>query len=370
MSVEDDNPLVSPGRPRQSVSSSPAALLQPDPPPTDEVLNGASDQLRNIMTNYDEENGTDTAGAMEKAVAMLKGYVWNPQALKFYFGQIEIKMKASGVKKQFTKLQVLSTILPVEVMMEVRPILEKQESEFENNDSYLQIKTELFRIFGPSEEEAFERAMGRVLSGKPSTLARALVNDLCDHQLDGCCCRKFIFGLWHRALPTSVRQGITHMEFNAATFKNICKLADDLYEQGKPSGASMAAVQPEVFETAFHQDFQSVQGTAAEVAAVQYGRGRGQARGGRGGRGGRQHRGGGRRTNNSRPQQGQSGQSGTQAEWSAANPRWKGPRHPDMPPFSSCRKHWDWGKSARFCQEPWACPWKSFYSQPANNKNQ
>ena len=131
MSVEDDNPLVSPGRPRQSVSSSPAALLQPDPPPTDEVLNGASDQLRNIMTNYDEENGTDTAGAMEKAVAMLKGYVWNPQALKFYFGQIEIKMKASGVKKQFTKLQVLSTILPFEVMMEVRPILEKQESEFE-----------------------------------------------------------------------------------------------------------------------------------------------------------------------------------------------------------------------------------------------
>ena len=48
--VEEDalNNLVSPQRPRQSASASPRALLQPDPPPTDEVLQSVGEQLRNL----------------------------------------------------------------------------------------------------------------------------------------------------------------------------------------------------------------------------------------------------------------------------------------------------------------------------------
>ena len=248
-----------------------------------------------------------------------------------------------------------------------------QESDFEQNDAYLKLKTELIEIFGPPKEDAFERAMSRVLSGKPSQLARALVSDLCEHKLDGCCCYKFIYGLWRRALPSNVKSGIAHMEFNAATFKQVIKLADDIHGSNKPpgAGASMAAVESELLETGFHQSFPSAQGATAEVAAVQFrGRGRGQ-RGGRGGRGGRGSGRGGRGSGNAgnfqNQTQGSSGQSSGNGEWSSSNPRWKGPRHPDLPPFNSCKKHWDWGKSARFCQEPWQCPWKKFYSQPGNH---
>ena len=274
-------------------------------------------------------------------------------------------MKSAGVKKQFTKLQVLTTILPQDVIEQVKPLLKKQESEFTNNDSYKLLKTKIFSIFGAAEEDPFERAMGRVLSGLPSQLARKLVNDLCDHELVGCCCHKFIFGQWRRSLPTSVRQGIAHMQFRAETFDEITKLADKIYNQGKSSAQiSVAAVSPEshqnLLETGFHQMWPGE--ATQEVAAVTYWRGRG-SRGRTGNRGGQR---GGRGTNHSRGGQNNSGPK----EYSASNPRWTGPRHPDMPPFSSCRKHWDWGKSARFCQEPWSCPWKNFFSQPAKNGQQ
>ena len=320
------------------------------------------------MVNYDQENGADAAGSMQAAIVNLKGYVWNPSNLKFYFNQVEIKMKLSGVKKQFTKLQVLTTILPDEVMQEVKDILEMQESDFEENDAYYKLKTELIEIFGPPKEDAFERAMSRVLSGKPSQLARALVSDLCDHKLDGCCCYKFIYGLWRRQLPSNVKAGIAHLDFNAMTFKQVIKLADDIHGSNRPpgAGAQVAAVESELLETGFHQSFPSAQGaTASEVAAVQF-RGRGRGRGQRGGRGGRGGRGSGRGGNQNSGQNQNSAQNQKSGEWSASNPRWSGPRHPDLPPFNTCKKHWDWGKSARFCQEPWSCPWKKFYSQPGN----
>ena len=64
------------------------------------------------MPNYDETDGVDTAGALETASRNLKGYSFEEEDLDFYFNQVEIKMQAAGVKKQFTKLQVLSTKIP------------------------------------------------------------------------------------------------------------------------------------------------------------------------------------------------------------------------------------------------------------------
>ena len=156
-------------------------------------------------------------------------------------------------------------------------------------------------IYGPSGEEAFERAMSRVLSGKPSQLARALVDDLCDHDLDGCCCHKFIFGLWRRSLPDNVKAGVAHLEFNATTFKQITTLADKIYGSNKKSQvhASVAAINtethPGVLETGFHQNWPGE--ATQEVAALQ------QWRGGRGGRGRGRGRGRGNQNQN------QSGQS-------------------------------------------------------------
>ena len=113
-------------------------------------------------------------------------------------------MKSVGVKKSFTKFQVLATIIPKKVIKEVKPFLRLQESEFTNNDSYKQLKKEILRIFGPKPEVAMNRALSRVLTGTPSSLARELVQDVCKHQMSCDCCPGIIAALWKRKLPGNV----------------------------------------------------------------------------------------------------------------------------------------------------------------------
>ena len=75
-------------------------------------------------TNYDAQHADDEAdNAMDKAINALKNKVWSDEDLKFYFSQIEIQMKKAGVKSNFTKLQVLSTILPKKVEDEIKNLL-------------------------------------------------------------------------------------------------------------------------------------------------------------------------------------------------------------------------------------------------------
>ena len=121
-----------------------------DPPPVQPV----------IMVNYDSQTGVDSEGAMERACHRLKGYEWDPD-LGFYFNQIKIQMRAAGVQKNYTKMLVLTTILPPHVREEVKPILRMQESEFEENTMpYKILKDKIIKIFKPPQEATFERAKG------------------------------------------------------------------------------------------------------------------------------------------------------------------------------------------------------------------
>ena len=336
-----------------------------------------------MASNFEDENENDTAGAFEQACRNLKGYEWAPDDLKFYFNQIEIKMRAVGLKKQFSKLQVLSTILPKQVTDEVKPILSKQETEFTENNSYKLLKEEILRIFGPEDNHAFETAMSRVLTSTPSQLARALVNDMCSHGLRGCCCHKWIYGQWMRNLPSGVRAGIAGSPFNADTFIAVTTLADKIFAQNRVGGQSarLAAVTvtpptnptpPYIQEETPTQQDPDLAAITAQVAAIYYQRGGRVQRAGRG-RGGRANRGTGRGQSNGgfnfnagnfSQNQGNSGGRGGRGQprppYSAANPRHRGTRHPDMPPFESCKKHFIWGKSAHMCLEPLTCPWASF----------
>ena len=193
---------------------------------------------------------------------------------------------------------VLTTILPPHVRDEVKPILRMQESDFtEDQMPYKILKDEVIKIFKAPQEATFERAMGRVLVGLPSQLARQLVNDLCNHKLVGCCCPTFIVGLWKRQLPDSVKQGVAGMEFNAANFDAIITKADKVFQSTRPNAAipSVSALGvdplsgavslpgPSVLNEGFHQSFPQQQ----QLAAVTYGRGRGRGGNGRGQRGGR-----------------------------------------------------------------------------------
>ena len=327
------------------------------------------------MVNYDSETGADVGEALQAACRSLKGYEFDQSDLDFYFNQVELQMRTNGVKKNYTKFLVLSSILPVKVRDQVKPLLRKQESDFTTAGQmpYKVLKDKILAIFRPPQESDFERAMSRVLSGRPSDLARELVNDLCDHELVGCCCAKFIVGLWKKQLPLSVRQSIASMTFNAANFEEIVKLADDVFSQGRHSQVSalsgaVSLPAPAVFDEGFRDELPVDQ--VPQVAGLGRG-GRGQGRGqrggrGRGGRGG--FRGGQQNSASSgvAQSQGQSQNQSNSGQNKNAHPRHKTQRHPDSPPFKACYRHWTFGKSAHFCMEPGTCPWKDFWVPKPN----
>ena len=91
------------------------------------------------------------------------------------------------------------------------------------------------------------------MSGLPSQLARALVNDICKHdvKLDCKCCPDVVLALWRRQLPGNVRSGIAHMKFNKDTFNAVCQQADDIYVANKPAAMAKAAFSVAAVGTAF-----------------------------------------------------------------------------------------------------------------------
>ena len=72
-----------------------------------------------IMTNFEDENGTDTDKAMQDACRALERLEWDDCDVLFFFAKAERKMKAAGVKKQFTKFQCLGEAIPKKVSNEV-----------------------------------------------------------------------------------------------------------------------------------------------------------------------------------------------------------------------------------------------------------
>ena len=241
-------------------------------------------------------------------------------------------MSSAGVKKNYTKFQVLSEIIPKRIQDEVKGILRKSETEFPNKDGYKILKKEILRIFGPKPEAAVERALGRVLAGKPSQLARAIVGDICKKELEGCeCCPAIVSALWQRHLSSQVRAGIAHCVFNKANFNAILELADKIHDsQPAAQVAAVSAVGSSLDETQPAIPY-------PEVAAIRGGaRGRNRGRG-RGNRG-----------------RGQASQP----------PQRRGPKHPDLPPgdFKWCSMHFKFAKGAYFCADPSTCPWKDITS--------
>ena len=137
--------LVSPRRPAQSPSVSPRRLLQPDPPQVEEVLEVAGNRLSDLperrrrqeaaaaaaaavaaanmpVVDFEDENGADDDRALQEGCRNVEKVAWDDSDLNFFFNQVEIKMAAVGVKKQYTKLQCLSNALPNKVISEVKVI--------------------------------------------------------------------------------------------------------------------------------------------------------------------------------------------------------------------------------------------------------
>ena len=195
------------------------------------------------------------------------------------------------------------------------------------------------------------------------------MNDVCDHELEGCCCHRAVATLWKQKIPLAVRQAVAHLKFNKDNFDNIVSVADSVFLSSKPSGVTVAAasVQPsasswksagseqELQNQAFIADPTDPVQVATQniLAAVQ--------RSG-GFRGARGNRGRGNRSRGNRGQ-GRGGRgAGSSAGAGSSGGRWSHlQRHPDGPPSSVCKKHYIFGKSAHWCEEPASCPWKDYF---------
>ena len=87
---------------------------------------------------FEKEDGKDDAKALQEACKTLERFEWMEDDLLFWFSQVEIKMAQCGVRKQFTKFQVLATIILRRIIEEVKPLLRKTEADFTEKDSYQQ----------------------------------------------------------------------------------------------------------------------------------------------------------------------------------------------------------------------------------------
>ena len=89
-------PSPPPGAPSAAAAAQPGQPVAVPAPP--------------IMVNFEDENGQDDEGALREAIKNLERLQWEDNDIPFFFNQAEIKMAAVGAKKQYTKLQALSTI--------------------------------------------------------------------------------------------------------------------------------------------------------------------------------------------------------------------------------------------------------------------
>ena len=290
-----------------------------------------------VAVDFDVENGNDGAKALEYTRTLKIEY--DPHEVEFWFTQIENEMFTCEVKSQWLKRCVLVKNLPPKIQADVKSLLILQKSACPG-DIYKQIKTEILRIHAPKKEDAFKKALSRVLTGLPSQLGETLINDICDKpiKLDNCCCHKAIYTLWCIQLPLNVRGQIADDDFNKNTYKAVFQKADKVFLSTKTTEVS-----PGVAAIATSAEDKS------QVAAVT------------------------RRNKNQRS--GKSGNSNSNNNSAAAKDPKEGntrrrTRHSSNPPFACCDNHFKWGSDCWYCLAPLTCPWKDKISaRPAKEAN-
>ena len=138
-----------------------------------------------------------------------------------------------GVKSQWSKREVLHSLLPDDVQVKVKHILKKDQASA-GDTAYKSLKLELVKLYKPKAEAAFERAMSRTLSGTtdtPSALAKAIIDDLCtcDEPLASYCCQRTVWGMWACHLNPVIKNRLAGITFNSTNYEAMLELADALH---------------------------------------------------------------------------------------------------------------------------------------------
>ena len=348
----DENELVSPNRPHQSPSASPRALLRPDPPLVEEVLQEVEQQLRHLpsreqraanrnavrqaqaaaeaaaeaaadMDDFETENGVDGAKASELGRQIKVEF--SEADIRFWFAEIEAEMTMATIKSQWLKKTVLQRNLPVKQKGDVKALLTLTQTQA-GDDIYLKLKSELIRIYAPKAKDSYCKALSRTMVGLPSQLGNQLVDDVCKkaNKLSGCCCASAVEALWQLQLPVGIRAHVSNMEFSHATYKQVFEAADKVYMSSKQvsvAALKVAAVSLDETQAAFEVQNQPV----AEVAAIK----------------------------NQKKNKNQKNNKGQKP---------RGQKHssvPDNLANKMCDRHFRHGARAWYCLSPDSCPWKN-----------
>ena len=178
-----------------------------------------------IMVNYDMQNADDDEGAIQNARDVKLPF--NKNDIMLWFTLVEGKMQFAGIKKQWSKRQVLVQLIPPEYHSDFKQYLVKQETEA-GNVPYHTLKTAIIKKFGPRRAEGYDKAVSRVMTDSPSHLGQQIISDICPNvdPLTGCHCADIVLGIWRRALPLVVRNAIADMDFTAGTFSAVFDKAD------------------------------------------------------------------------------------------------------------------------------------------------
>ena len=144
-----------------------------------------------IMVNFDQENGTDPEGVHTKFQNVEQE--WDHTDVPYWLQQLEMQLELSGVKSQWLKRLIAQKQFPQEIQKELKWILSKNKEQA-GNTAYYDLKVELLKKYGPKKGSAYKQARQLVLIGKPSHLAKQLIDLLCKRQppLQGCCREGFI----------------------------------------------------------------------------------------------------------------------------------------------------------------------------------
>ena len=292
---------------------------------------------------FDKATGQDGEDVYKKLATLTNKFTKaNP---KFWFNNFERSIKHFGVKSQITKMEALINLLPPEVTEEVMSFISLSEDEL-SATPYFDLKTELLKLYGPRPEDSFNKAISRVLVGKPSTLGKQVINDFCEckPQINCKCCSKIAFGIWQKNLPTYIKAHISNMEFNATTHPQIFEMADKVWMSHRAETPEVAAIKAEnAAALATSTDFEN-----PAVAAIR----------GRGGRGQR-----GQRGSRAGPARGPRGARG------GGRGRGNAPRHPQALE-GSCYVHAQYGPEAWSCADRFNCPMRDIESpRPRHNRN-
>ena len=120
------------------------------------------------MAPYDKENGADGEGATKNMFNIR--LECDTKKIKLWFQVLENKMQFAQIRAQWTKLQVLTTVLPANLLSHIKSFAALPQASA-GVTCFYDAKLRLIDIYGEKPQESYDKATKWVRATTPSELA-------------------------------------------------------------------------------------------------------------------------------------------------------------------------------------------------------